>query len=117
MYGLYLFFSLFYLCHISSKLYRKTNEHIRGKMDAQDTILDDITRKKSFGMDMLREWIQCDCQKLWSAGNLKEGKRGRPRKTCKDGIYTAMSERGLRMGEWNNRRQWNMELERRRQKF
>ena len=29
-------------------------------------------------------------------------KRGRPRRTWKDGIYTAMSERGLRMGEWNN---------------
>jgi hypothetical protein len=29
-----------------SKLDRKTNEYIRGKMDAQDTILDDITRKQ-----------------------------------------------------------------------
>ena len=25
-------------------------------------------------------------------------KRGRPRRTSKDGIYTAMNERGLRMG-------------------
>ena len=30
-------------------------------------------------------------------------KRGRPRRTCKDGIYTAISERDLRKGEWNNR--------------
>jgi hypothetical protein len=29
-----------------SKLDRKTNEYIREKMDAQDAILDDITRKK-----------------------------------------------------------------------
>jgi hypothetical protein len=28
------------------KLDRKTNEYIREKMDAQDTMLDDITRKK-----------------------------------------------------------------------
>ena len=28
-----------------SKLDRKTNEYIRGKMDAQDMILDEITRK------------------------------------------------------------------------
>jgi hypothetical protein len=28
------------------KLDRKTNEYIRGKMDAQDMILDDITRKQ-----------------------------------------------------------------------
>jgi hypothetical protein len=37
--------------------------------------------------------------------------RGRPRRTWKDGIYTAMRERGLRMGEWN------MEVGRRRQTF
>ena len=29
-----------------SKLDRKTNEFIRGKMDAQDMILDDITRRQ-----------------------------------------------------------------------
>ena len=47
---------------------------------------------------------------------MKEGKkRGRSRKTWKDGIYTAMNERDLRMGEWNNRRQWNMKVGRRRQ--
>jgi hypothetical protein len=44
-------------------------------------------------------------------------KRGRPRRTWKDGIYTAMSERGLRMGEWNNRRQWSMGVGRRCQSF
>ena len=30
-----------------SKLDRKTNGYIRGKMDAQDMILDDITRKET----------------------------------------------------------------------
>ena len=29
-----------------SKIDRKTNEYIRGKMDAQDVILDDVTRKQ-----------------------------------------------------------------------
>jgi hypothetical protein len=29
-----------------SKLDRKTNEYIRGKMDTKDMILDDITRKQ-----------------------------------------------------------------------
>ena len=42
-------------------------------------------------------------------------KRGRPRRTWKDGICTAMGERNLGMGEWNNRRQWDMEVGRRRQ--
>jgi hypothetical protein len=44
-------------------------------------------------------------------------KRGRPRRTWKDGIYTDMNERDLRMGEWYNRRQWNMTERRRRQTF
>jgi hypothetical protein len=44
-------------------------------------------------------------------------KWGRPRRTWKDGICTAMSERVFRMGEWNNRSQWNMEVGRYRQAF
>jgi hypothetical protein len=40
-------------------------------------------------------------------------KRDRFRSTRKDGIVTAMSERGLRMGESNNRRKWSMEVGRR----
>jgi len=51
-------------------------------------------------------------------GNLKEGKiEAVRRRTWKHGIYTAMNERGLRMGERNNRSQWNMEVGRRRQAF
>jgi hypothetical protein len=57
-----------------SKLNRKTNEYIKGKMDAQDMILDDITRKQLFGTVMSREWTQRDYQKLWFTGNPKEGK-------------------------------------------
>ena len=47
-----------------SKLDRKTNEYIRGNMDIQDMILDDITRKQLIGMVMSREWTQCDYQTL-----------------------------------------------------
>ena len=36
-------------------------------------------------------------------------------KNLEDGIYTAMSERDRRIGEWNNRRQWSVEVGRRRQ--
>jgi len=38
-----------------SKLDRKTNEYIRGKMDAQDMILDDITRKTTYLLWSCRE--------------------------------------------------------------
>jgi len=72
-------------------------------MDAPDTILDEIARKQLIwyghveGMDLTR------LPKIiinWKSEGRK--KRGRLRRTWKDGIYTAMSKRGLRMGEWNN---------------
>ena len=56
-------------------------------------------------MVMSREWTQRDYQKLriyWKPEGRK--RQGRPRRTWEDEIYTAMNERDLRMGEWNNRR-------------
>jgi hypothetical protein len=101
-----------------STLDRKTNEYIRGKMDAQDIILDDITRKQLIWYGHVDRMDPTRLPKIlihWKPEGRK--KRGRPRRTWKDGIYTAMNERDLRMGEWNNRRQWNMKVGRRRQTF
>ena len=42
-------------------------------MDAQNMILDDITRNNLFGMVMSREWTQYDYHELWFTVNLKEG--------------------------------------------
>ena len=87
-------------------------------MDAPDTILDEITRKQLIGYGHVE---RMDPKRLpksminWKSERRK--KRGRSRRTWKGGIYTAMSERGLRMGEWINRRQWNMAVGRRRQTF
>jgi hypothetical protein len=52
---------------------------------------------------------------LWKPEGTK--KRGRPGRIWKYGIYTAMNERDLRMGERNNRKQWNMKVGRRPLKF
>ena len=41
----------------------------------------------------------------------------RERERAEGGIYRAMGERELRVGQWNNRRQWNVEVGRRRQTF
>jgi hypothetical protein len=101
-----------------SKLYRKTNKYFRGKMDAQDMILDDITRKELIWYGHVERMDPTRLPKImihWKPEGRK--KRGRPRRTWKDRIYTAMIERDLRMGEWNNRRQWNMEVGRHRQTF
>ena len=101
-----------------SKLDRKTNEYIRGKMDAQDMILDDITRKQLIWYGHVERMDPTRLLKImihWKPEGRK--KPGRPRRTWKDGIYTAMNETDLRMGEWNNRRQRNMKVGRRRQTF
>jgi hypothetical protein len=101
-----------------SKLDRKTNEYIREKMDAPDIILDEITRKQLIWYEHVERMDPTRLPKIminWKHEGRE--KRGPPRRTWKDGIYTAMSERDLRMGDWNNRRQWNMGVRRRRQTF
>ena len=91
-------------------------------MDKQDTILDEITGKQLIPYGHVERMDPTRLPKIMINWKLKEGKkRGRPRRTCKDGIYiyTAVSERvtSIRMGEWNSRRQWNMEMGRGRQRF
>ena len=101
-----------------SKLDRKTNWYFREKMDAQDMILDDITRKQLIWYGHVERMDPIRLPGImiyWKPEGRKQ--RGRPRRAWKDGIYTAMNERDLRMGEWNNRRQWNMKVGRRRQTF
>jgi hypothetical protein len=81
-------------------------------------ILDEITRKQLIWYGCVQRMDQIRLQKImihWKTERSK--KRGRPRRTWKDEIYTAMNERDLRMGEWSNRRQWGMPVERRRQTF
>jgi hypothetical protein len=87
-------------------------------MDAQDMILDEITRNQLIWYGHVERMDPTRLPKIminWKPELRK--KRGRPRKTWKDGIYTAVSERDLRMGEWNSSRQWNVAVGRRRQTF
>jgi hypothetical protein len=82
-----------------SKLDRKTNEYIRGKMDAQD-ILDDITRKQLiwYGhVERMDPTLLPKTMIYWKPEGRNE--KGRPRRTWKDGMYTAMNERDLRKDE------------------
>jgi hypothetical protein len=95
----------------TSKLDRKTNESIRGKMDAQDMILDEINRKQLICYGHIEKMDPTRLPIImihWEPEG--RNKRGRPRRTWK-----AMNERELRMGEWNSRRQWSMAVGRRSQ--
>jgi len=101
-----------------SKPDRKPNEYIRGKMDAQDMLFDDVTRKQLIWYGHVERMDPTRLPKIMIHWKPEGGKkRDRPRRTWKDGICTAMNERDLRMGEWNNRGQWNMKVGRRRQTF
>jgi hypothetical protein len=57
-----------------SKLDRKTNEYIREKMDAPDTILDEITRKQLIWYGHIERMDPTRLPKVRLTGNLKEGK-------------------------------------------
>jgi hypothetical protein len=101
-----------------SKLDKKTKEYIGEKMNTEDTMLDEITRKQLIWYGHLERRDITRLPKVmidWKPEGRE--KRGRPRRTSKNGICTEMSERDLRMGGWNNRGQWNMEVGRRPQTF
>jgi hypothetical protein len=81
-------------------------------------ILDEITRKQPIWYGHVERMDPTRLPKImihWKPEGRK--KRGSPQRTWKDGIYTAMNERDLIMGEWNKRRQWNMGGGRRHQMF
>jgi len=87
-------------------------------LEEKDMIVDDITRKQLIWYGHVERMDPTRLPKItihWKPEGRK--KRGRPRRTWKDGIYTAMNEKDLRMGEWNDRRQWNMKVGGRRQTF
>ena len=63
------------------------------KMDKQDTILDEITRKQFIWHGNVERMDPTRLPKIminWKPEGRK--KRGRSRRTWKDGIYTAMNE-------------------------
>ena len=87
-------------------------------MDEQDMVLDDITRKQLIWYGHVERMDPTRLPKImihWKPEGRKQ--RGRPRRTWKDGIYATMYVKDIRMGEWNNRRQWNRKVGRRRQTF
>ena len=87
-------------------------------MNKQGTILDVITRKQLIWYGHVGRMDPTRLLKTMINRKPEGSKKlGRPRRTWKDGMYTATSEGDLRMGEWNNRRQLNMEVGRRRKTF
>ena len=85
-----------------SKVDRKTNEYVGQKMNKQDTILDEITRKKLIWYGHVERMDPTRLPKIMINWKPEWKQKARPsRKTWKDGICTAVSERDITMGEWN----------------
>ena len=85
-----------------SKLNKKINECIREKMNAPDMILYEITRKQLIWCGHVGRMDRARLPEImvnWKPAGRK--KRGRPRRTWKKKMYTAMGERDLRMGGAN----------------
>jgi hypothetical protein len=79
------------------------------KFSVQDMILDEIIQKQLIWYGHVEGMDPTSQPKImihWEPEGRK--KRGHPWRIWKAGIYTAMNERDLNMGEWNNRRQWSM---------
>ena len=77
-----------------SELDRNPIEYIREQTDAQDTVLDDVTRKELIWCGHVERMNRTGLAEImvnWKAEGRK--KRCRPRRARKDGIYTAMSGR------------------------
>jgi len=73
---------------------------LEGKMDAQDMILDDITRKQLIWYGHVERMDPTRLPKImihWKPKGRK--KRGRPRRTWKDGIYRMSQEECARLRE------------------
>jgi hypothetical protein len=89
-----------------SKLDRKTNEYMRGKMDVQDTILDDNLKTTHLVWTCWENGPNAVAKKHDQLDTLRKEKNKVIAEEPGKMGYIQPWVRGLRMGEWNNQRQW-----------
>jgi len=87
-------------------------------MDAQDMILHDITWKQLICYGHVERMDPTPLQKIMIHWKPEGRKKTRPSLENLErwNVYS-QNGRDLRMGEWNNRRQWNRKVGRSRQTF
>lgn len=98
-----------------SRLERIRNERIREVMGIKHTIVEDIKIKqlKWYGHVQRMSTERLPKQILqWTPTGRR--RRGRPRKSWREGIDKEMEERGLEEGQWNSRSEWRLGIGRRR---
>lgn len=101
-----------------SRMDRIRNEEIRLRMGIEGTIINDIESKQLVWYGHVRRMDETRLPKKvmeWVPSARR--KRGRPRKTWKEGVSKAMSARDLREGQWEDRRSWKLGVGQRRKTF
>ena len=94
------------------------NDDIRYQMGIEGSIIKDIERKQLVWYGHVQRMEESRLPKKvmnWIPPNRR--KRGRPRKTWKEGIAKAMSSRDLREGQWEDRKRWKLDIGQRRKTF
>lgn len=101
-----------------SRRQRIRNEDVRLQMGIEGSLITDIERKQLVWYGHVQRMEEKRLPKKvmnWMPPNRR--KRGRPRKTWKEGIAKAMSSRDLREGQWDDRKRWKLDIGQRRKTF
>lgn len=92
-----------------SRLEHITNEEIRRRMEVDGTIIDTIENKRLLWYGhMQRMTNERWPKRVWDWVPPNRRKRGRPRRSWNMDVQEAMTARGLREEEWNNRGSWRL---------
>lgn len=97
---------------------RVPNEEIRQRIGIEGSLTTDIEQKQLIWYGHVQRMNDDRIPKRvmqWIPQNRR--KRGRPKKTWKEGISKAMSARELTEGQWNDRRTWKLGIGQRRKTF
>jgi len=93
---------------------RVRNETIRERMNAQITIMDYIGEKQLKWYGHLRRMNEERIPlKVWNWTPTQRNKRGRPQKKWITDVKIEMESRGLREGDWNDKKTWRQGCEKR----
>lgn len=97
---------------------RIPNEEVRRRMGIEGTLFSEVEQQQLTWYGHVQRMGELRLPKKamdWVPPHRR--KRGRPKKTWKEGIANAMSDRDLREGQWSDRRGWQLGIGQRRKTF
>jgi len=105
----------------SSRISRKDrirNVTIRQQIGLEETIIKEIEQNQLTWYGHVQRMAEERLPKIALKGMPKQKRaRGRPKKNWMEGIKKAMNERNLSEGQWEDRKQWSLDVGQRRKTF